>query len=1273
MPASAYGQIQVTKPKDWQAFERGSSLLWRKILKDDSLHRFGRGGQEQFGLDMYGYRDSDPDRIVGIQCKCKGQDKQATEDELREDFAKALDYEVKLTEYFFTTTAEDHGPLQTLAARLTAEQKALGRSIIVRAWGWGTIEERLQEHDVAHVFLPQEYVEAFAAAAELKALRAAQASASPALVLPSDAPTADSSTADTQIDSEIDRYRDLLLAGKPKSALQLLNTLLASLSAQNSGHIWFRVKANIGHCYLHIGDNEKAETWLTEAVEHAPGDAKASANRVLSMILRGDHQAAFDQALIDLDTDPENEALAAYAIQAAGHLEIEDPISALPEPLRTTDAVVMHHIFNLRAKGDTKWIELSMEGLERSPEDPHFRRYVAEGRIEAITAGQHSKTWRLAPGDREVLIKSAEELERLWAEAKAGEAPERQDNIVLCSNAVVARLLAGDKAQASDLIKDGLSVIPNDPDLLVKSAAVAMEIGDRSLAKELFDRLPSEGAGLLLRVQIAASLADWKYLNSLHQSNAISTVPETDLATVNAIVDSAHAKTLAKKDHVAAEKFLSQKIENSHGVPRALVLLGKMAEDLGIRSLADTAFQGAMSAVTDESHISSRLMVAEYAEQRRDLRAVIKMLDGYIDTSVHSEELDELASAFAYLYPATARGLGFFSGLPEHIRQTEHVAVLEGILHTHRQDPKAAAERFAKAHDLAPEKLRPLLMLLQTLLREKDKAAVAEIIESLVPSAVSGSALERMHLAQFLALFGRKDEAFEVGFEALQSSRNDPKVNLNWIGLGLRNISHLAELSADAVDVGMWVKLISPEGQPNEFTIVDGPNRPSDGLYSKDHSIAGTAIGHRAGESFTVVDSIGRERVWKVEEVRHRYHHAYEDAVEHFNDRFPNENGFWVIKTQGDDIGPVLDLVKRQGERQDQLLEMFTNPLVPMAFMVEAAGGNVISFAETLRAKGLDIDVCDNTYAEIVQNIDAVKRFRGRGAVIDTFTHWTAVGLGAVDILQSVFGRLLVARSTFDQVVALSDEDPIEGTEPAGTAFFHKGQYYYDEMTPERLNARAAAISAREASLNSDFEIMPVHAPEDADRDLFDHINRGAMDPIFVAKEHGVLLLSDDKRYRLLAKSMAVEGVWLQAVFHYARYHGLISKERYALLAADLASLRHASVMIDATDIATVVGQSTPDTRYRLHAISSCIGTKNADQGSHLRALLGAIHQLWVDGPTLDGKYTTGLLIQNAIRFHQDRIAIILPAVEVVLSQYIGGEEYFRNWRVGHFLAEQAS
>lgn len=155
MPHSAFGHVLVSRPADWQVFERASAILWRQVLDDPSVQLYGRNGQSQGGIDLTGYRNSDPSQLVAIQCKCKGHGQVVTEKEFRADFEKALQHDPPIREYHFTTTADDDVEMSRLASKLVEEQHRQGRDIVVRYWGWGAIEKELAAHpDAARAFDP---------------------------------------------------------------------------------------------------------------------------------------------------------------------------------------------------------------------------------------------------------------------------------------------------------------------------------------------------------------------------------------------------------------------------------------------------------------------------------------------------------------------------------------------------------------------------------------------------------------------------------------------------------------------------------------------------------------------------------------------------------------------------------------------------------------------------------------------------------------------------------------------------------------------------------------------------------------------------------------------------------------------------------------------------------------------------------------------------------------------------------------------------------------
>lgn len=219
------------------------------------------------------------------------------------------------------------------------------------------------------------------------------------------------------------------------------------------------------------------------------------------------------------------------------------------------------------------------------------------------------------------------------------------------------------------------------------------------------------------------------------------------------------------------------------------------------------------------------------------------------------------------------------------------------------------------------------------------------------------------------------------------------------------------------------------------------------------------------------MNGLGRVQHWTVQKVEHKYLPAHNDITENFNSRFPTQDGFWVIRTVGDDVEPVLDVMRRQGERHDKVLGLYAEGKLPIAVIVELAGRSVIAFADTLRFLNVPIDTCEGTLPERQRASAVVQEFRDQGVVLDSLTHWVAVDLEAIDILKSVFGKVVVPRSAVDELAQLGDGGGFGGGEWSGTAGYYGGKFFFDEMTAERAAARAEAIIKREESLQMDCEV----------------------------------------------------------------------------------------------------------------------------------------------------------------------------------------------------------
>lgn len=143
---ATYPPTHIRIPKNHADFESKSVILFRILLEDPSVKKLGRSGQKQFGIDLIGYRKQDLKRPVGIQCKKKKPTEKLTAKEVRDEVKKALKYDPPIFEYIIVTTADDDRALDQLAQQLTKAQREKGRKFRVAVWGWGTLEEFIDQH-----------------------------------------------------------------------------------------------------------------------------------------------------------------------------------------------------------------------------------------------------------------------------------------------------------------------------------------------------------------------------------------------------------------------------------------------------------------------------------------------------------------------------------------------------------------------------------------------------------------------------------------------------------------------------------------------------------------------------------------------------------------------------------------------------------------------------------------------------------------------------------------------------------------------------------------------------------------------------------------------------------------------------------------------------------------------------------------------------------------------------------------------------------------------
>ena len=112
----------LPKPKSWDEFEDITWEIYKRKWQDNHAQRYGRNGQEQNGIDIYGLQNSS-DKYIGVQCK-RYQDKKLTQKIIKAEIVKAEGFSSLLNEYIIATTASRDTKLQDFVLSLNQERGA---------------------------------------------------------------------------------------------------------------------------------------------------------------------------------------------------------------------------------------------------------------------------------------------------------------------------------------------------------------------------------------------------------------------------------------------------------------------------------------------------------------------------------------------------------------------------------------------------------------------------------------------------------------------------------------------------------------------------------------------------------------------------------------------------------------------------------------------------------------------------------------------------------------------------------------------------------------------------------------------------------------------------------------------------------------------------------------------------------------------------------------------------------------------------------------------
>jgi len=1071
------------------------------------------------------------------------------------------------------------------------------------------------------------------------------------------------------LEGQLDRLRDAAKTGDPAEYLRRLREFHDDLPSTASGTLRFRAKANVGHRYLALGQGDEAARWLLEAYDAAPEDGRAIANRTLGLWISGKAQEAYEYGIARLREDPANAALASYLPQIAVMVpDVDDGLQGIPEALLDNEEVVVGQAVFLRGRDRRpEWYEWSRSNATRFPESRHLRLMAVFADLDEVARDEEAnRTQILTTQQRERLAAAADVLDAYW-QAKQTVLHNRFDDAphALVGAMICYHFLQDGRAaveRATRIADEGL----DEKQTLANAVQVALSYGRVELARRLIALAPEDG-DLLFQSGILAVQGDqWDEAREIFSRSSVPPTEQRVVDTINLLADVKARRPGA----LGIQEVLDQTLDSSRG----LVLVARVATELGDEETASKALAASLSRLGPETHIATRLMVGAYAAEFGSPTDVIKAFDGFLPNDGYHREQAALAAAHANERPHHKRNLAYFERLPLSVRARREIARAHASVLTNINRLPDALVILRRLYDEDPTDAFVAIRLLDVLQRLGDEKGHARLLRQIEPIRLEGPPDFIMAVLGALAKEGLSERAYPVAYDLVRKHPEMPSVAFGYVGLGLFGTGLNPCFRQSVAGRDAFVKVRGPEGDKHGFVIDDGPAFLGISVEAPGKGRATLVEGKRKGGTYTVRRMGGEVDEWQIASVRSKYLYLHQFLSEEFEVRYPGQPGIARYTVGKDDISQLLAVVRRGAEENARRAQVYVDSPIPLAAVARSLGGDPVSFSRYLAELGHDIATCEGSDAEREKAADLVQQARGGGVALDPFTTIVAAELGLLPALKEWFGTLHVP----DECLVMVDKMIVREREGLGrkqmTVAFRNGEYWREEVNDEKIGSRITALSELRDQVTAQCTTLVVLVPDETSTMTDALLELGGdhlMDAAFLAGEKVVPLLSDDLRYRMWAsQALGRSGFWLQAVLIEMVEADALSFADYCDAVVGLSARHHGHVSISANVLYEICRRDA-DQLHRLRAVLHFIGNPTAEMVSHAGVVRQFVGLLWGNASEISElrrRAATGATLEALLAHRKSDWSHWLGTVQSVARRGAFLDAYFAEWRRGHFL-----
>jgi len=1173
-------------PDDEIEFENLCLDLWREIWNDPNAQKYGRRGQKQKGIDIWGHPNQGTDKHA-VQCKAR-KDKLSTKD-IKDDANDAKSIKPLIKELTFATTAPRDIVTQDFVDDLSLQFQN-ENLFKINIWSWNDIlDEILRRPFLIFKYFPEQ-VEAVLYGAELLSTQidnpqypAHHKQIIGKVLIESikqirdievvEGPKNATDASKTPSELHLDQIRTDLNSNKPTHALEKLEVYKEQYLSNSSNDEKFRYYYYLGDFYNETNNNKKCAEYFNLAYEYNPEHKISKKLKSLALLIEGNLEQATTYAQKAIEIDPCDEVAYQILVQTQPEKTIQEILSPIPEDQKEEAGVAFAIAEVYRRKGDLKnslfWLD---KALASSSDSYKIKTHLALLLFEIAFEQGELASIGLSTSEAESYIRRAIAFtDEVYESFKADTLLLKSKSYLILNKANAFRILREyENADKTFLELEQLG-IEEDVETKRLKAVVAIESDNFSKAEQILKTISTEDKTLKDRVMLSEVLKFQKKYDealALLPSELVNEgAPEVEEAIRLSIL-----LLIDKQNEEKAINFIVDKLAQKRTIMR-LVSLAIVQNSIGKRQQAIKTLKEAQKLINDNTLVKEKIDLAltwyDFERYDRSVQILTKLDIPRTDSLLTRKLLS------SYFHSGQEdKALKLCQELRENnSKLNTYSADLEAQLYQYVGDFTHALDIYDQLLQAEPQNKQALIRRAIIWFNQDEFSKVDAFLEEpIIFDKEDRYGLVNNYI-YLLKERGQIKKALELSYEMRRLHFNNPIAHLKYLGLYFEQGDEISALQKDEdFNLVSINKAVNITGKDSSVWFVIEDRTDADIRFKEinlNHSIAKEIMGKSRNQS------ISRERTIKL--ITSKYDYAYQESMDKYEDLFPDSNQMEKISLPevADESGilsplqPIFDKVDKHEKTIKQIEKTYQEGKLSLGVMAEFLGANPIKVWAGFQGNpNLKLSATSGSEEE---RIRATGYLRQQNVIlaVDIIALLTMHELGIADKVKATYKNLTTCWST----VQILNEYILEcrSTMKRGYLTIQKegSTYVKYEVKPEDLEKQYHFLQEIAQWLKVNCDIQPVYELLDINRfsrqNIRKLIGESFFDTLLLARRENHILYTDDAKLRELAgNEYQIPGVWTQILISDLKFKNLINDEEYTNYILKLVHYGYDYISIDA-------------------------------------------------------------------------------------------------------------